>query len=79
MLSYFGQCNGTVASRCTRPEEGPRRKSVVNCADVGLTCGVDAGNQVACVDPKAPPKSADPKIAAQATTLRTRIFRRTHR
>jgi hypothetical protein len=37
-LSTLGQCDGSVASRCTNVAEGPRRKVAFDCAQVDLTC-----------------------------------------
>ncbi len=50
-ISTEGVCAGTVATRCTRPEEGPRRLVSTDCAELGSTCGVENG-EVACVDPE---------------------------
>ncbi len=43
-----GQCDGDVAVRCTRPEEGPRRVVSTDCADLGGSCAV-TGDGVECV------------------------------
>jgi hypothetical protein len=45
-----GQCEGDVAIRCSRPEEGPRRPLILDCSEILQTCGFEDG-QVACVDP----------------------------
>jgi len=52
-LPAEGTCEGTVATRCTTPEEGPRAVVSTDCGELGLTCSVDSG-QAACVgDPTA--------------------------
>jgi hypothetical protein len=45
-----GQCEGDVAIRCSRPEEGPRRPLILDCSEILQTCGFEGG-EVACVDP----------------------------
>ncbi len=43
-----GLCDGDVAIRCTRPDEGPRRLVDIDCALLGGTCAIEDG-EVACV------------------------------
>jgi hypothetical protein len=54
-----GQCDGTVASRCTTPDEGPRALVKEDCGDLGLVCGLDANGAAACVDADAADASFD--------------------
>jgi hypothetical protein len=49
-IAAAGQCEGDVAIRCSRPEEGPRRPLDIDCSELLLTCGFVDG-EVACVDP----------------------------
>jgi hypothetical protein len=49
-ITGAGKCDGTVATRCTRPNEGPRALVKTDCADLGLTCGKDDTGTAACVD-----------------------------
>ncbi|MGE0871532.1 MAG: trypsin-like serine protease [Kofleriaceae bacterium] len=48
-LPSEGVCDGTVATRCSYPDEGPRRVVSTDCAELGGTCGYENG-EVACVD-----------------------------
>ncbi len=50
-VSTAGSCEGTVATRCTTPTEGPRRLSVIDCAELDQTCGLVDG-LAGCVDPE---------------------------
>jgi hypothetical protein len=54
-LSALGHCEGTIARRCTAPDEGPRRMIVSDCASLGQTCVEVAQTSVRCVDPGALP------------------------
>ncbi len=47
-LPAEGTCDGTVATRCSTPEEGPRRVVSTDCGELGLTCEI-ADGQAACV------------------------------
>jgi hypothetical protein len=49
-IAAAGQCEGDVAIRCSRPEEGPRRPLDIDCSELLQTCGFVDGD-VACVDP----------------------------
>jgi hypothetical protein len=44
-----GVCNGDVATRCSGPDEGPRRVIETNCAITGDSCGIENGS-VTCID-----------------------------
>lgn len=48
-LPAEGVCDGTVATRCSTPEEGPRQVISVDCAATGDTCGFEGG-VATCVD-----------------------------
>lgn len=47
-LSKTGICDGSVARRCTNRQEGGRRITEVDCAEVGLSCQVQADGTVGC-------------------------------
>jgi hypothetical protein len=47
-LSTLGQCDGTVAARCTSVREGARRRITFDCASVGLTCETQGDGSVGC-------------------------------
>src|SRR5690606_3586515 len=49
----YEACDGDVARRCLRPEEGAARVTVTDCGDLGLTCR-EGERGVACVDPASP-------------------------
>ena len=49
-LPEGGSCDGTTVTRCTTPEEGPRRVVTMDCAELGMTCGLDEAGQSTCVD-----------------------------
>jgi len=61
-----GTCDGSVAIRCSTPEEGPRRVVTTDCAELGLACGVEAG-AVTCVDDGIP--NCDHEICDVGTSL----------
>jgi secreted trypsin-like serine protease len=46
-----GECQGTVAVRCSAPDEGPRRLLSTECADLGATCAAGTDG-VSCVFPE---------------------------
>jgi hypothetical protein len=48
-LGTAGRCEGTKASRCSAPDEGPRRVVALDCATLHQVCGVQGG-VAACVD-----------------------------
>lgn len=48
-----GTCDGTVATRCTTPDEGPRRVVSMDCGELGLTCSLDSGTAACVGDPTA--------------------------
>ncbi len=78
-LSETGSCSGTVATRCTSPGEGRRRISEVDCAPLGLACGVVENGTVACVDPvgatPAPMAAPDgPTIEALRTSFENAFY-----
>ncbi|MGE0547957.1 MAG: trypsin-like serine protease [Kofleriaceae bacterium] len=64
-----GFCDGTVATRCSYPEEGPRRVVSTDCAELGGTCGFENG-EVACVD-ETGAGSCDHDVCEQGTPLDT--------
>jgi hypothetical protein len=47
-LPAEGVCDGDTATRCTKPEEGPRRVVSTDCSALGGTCGIENG-EVACI------------------------------
>ena len=50
-LSTRGVCEDSVARRCTRTGEGPRRIIVSDCATLGQTCTDAASGGVRCIEP----------------------------
>jgi hypothetical protein len=48
-IAADGQCEGDVAVRCARPEEGERRPLSTDCSILGMTCGLVDG-EIGCVD-----------------------------
>jgi len=60
-----GVCEGAVAKRCTKPEEGPRRVVTTDCGALGGSCGIENG-EVACVDV---PAQCDHQVCDQGTKL----------
>lgn len=50
-VTVRGHCDGDVAVRCTSRREGQRRLSQTDCSLIGQTCGLDAQQNAACVDP----------------------------
>ncbi|MFO7180783.1 MAG: trypsin-like serine protease [Pseudomonadota bacterium] len=49
-LSVEGQCKGTVARRCTAPDEGPRRLVELDCSLLGQVCAQQPDGTVGCSD-----------------------------
>ena len=47
-LSSIGQCDGSVARRCSTLLEGQRRLLEFDCADVGLDCAAQADGSIGC-------------------------------
>jgi hypothetical protein len=54
-VSSQGYCDGDLAVRCTRREEGARRLTETDCGLIGQTCGLDESGTVACFDATEPP------------------------
>jgi trypsin len=51
LVPVEGMCDGDVAVRCTLPNEGPLRSVRNDCAELGMTCGIDGTTgTVGCVD-----------------------------
>jgi hypothetical protein len=50
-IAAEGECQGTVAVRCSAPDEGLRRLLTTECADLGATCAVGAAG-AECVFPE---------------------------
>ncbi len=63
-----GSCMGGVATRCTRPKEGKRRVTSVDCAPLGLTCGEGSHGEASCVDPAASETTTVAEVAPVAPT-----------
>lgn len=51
-VSVRATCAGDVAQRCTKPEEGRRRKVSFDCASVGLRCRSRSDGSAGCESPE---------------------------
>jgi len=49
-ISIEGQCKGSVARRCTAPDEGPRRLVELDCSLLGQVCAPQPDGTVGCSD-----------------------------
>jgi hypothetical protein len=48
VVSELGQCEGKVAVRCTKENEGPRRITRTRCDLLGQTCALTSGAEAVC-------------------------------
>jgi hypothetical protein len=75
-VSSSGQCEGSVAKRCTGRGEGQRRLTTTDCDLLNMVCGYDASG-ASCVDPSGP--VAQPGVratpAARVTEIREQVIR----